>query len=375
MIKRTSAWILTIGVVVHCAGAFAAEKEQGPLAPGDWLAKDRAIWMDLSGSKPAVVLKDWYLVGGQTNTFIQAAAANTLAGKSDEYANIRERQAYYDWVSLAVEADPVLSKGLGDVRFFHATAMITSRGFLGWVETPLSKSGLPAVTVSQPTRDLVADINKKLFKANVDVLSNLLYRWKEPRSPSDKNAVARVSALEFDMQMVELEQGLVESVITAKGISKEAIDGLNDVLKSAITLNPGMRRANAMAEAAGVKPPDFRNIAWRKAIGRAMVYDFHGMSVNDYVAMMRAPASAAAEDAKKKAKEAEERRRALEAAQRTQEQIKQAQAAQEAVQRAREAAALAAATRPLPPPPPPPTFVPPVIPKPPPPPPTVPRLP
>ena len=68
MIKHTSAWILTIGVVVHCAGALAAEKEQGPLAPGDWLAKDRAIWMDLSGSKPAVVLKDWYLVGGQTNT-------------------------------------------------------------------------------------------------------------------------------------------------------------------------------------------------------------------------------------------------------------------------------------------------------------------
>jgi hypothetical protein len=297
--KYLIAWILTVGLIVQGASAFAAEKEKGPLSPGDWLAKDRAVWMDLSGSKPAAVLKDWYVAKGQKNTFIQAAVVNTQAGESGEYAKVHERQAYYDWVSLAVEADPLLSKGLGDVRFFHATAMVTSRGFLGWVETPLSKSGLPTVTVSQPTRDVVNDINKRLFKANVDVLSYVLYKWNEPRSPSNNNATAKISALEFDMQMVELEQGLVESVITTKGVSKEAIDGLNGVLKTAITVNGGMRRANAMAEAAGIKTPDFRNIAWRKAIGRALVYDFHGKSVNEYVSMMRAPANAVNDEAKK----------------------------------------------------------------------------
>lgn len=384
--KFPIAWILSTLLLACSTVSVAAEKQKGPLGPGDWLEEDRAIWTDLSGSKRAEELKAWYAAGAQKNSFIQAAIANTKAGNADAYESIRARQAYYDWVSLAVETDPVLSKGLGDVRFFHATAMVTSRGFLGWAETAPAQSIVPGVKISDPARALITDINKKLFKANVGVLTNVLYKWNEPRSPLEKNATAKVSALDFDKQMVDFEQGMVESMITSKGVSQEAIDGINTVLNRAILINPGMRRANEMAEAAGVKPADFRNMAWRKAIGLAMVYDFHKLSADEYVKMMTTPKAGAddaaakkkADDAvaaKKKADDADAQRRATEAAQKNLEMVKQTQAAQEAAQKARDAAAAAAALRPLPPLPPPPPPPPPTPPPKPPKPPEIPKTP
>lgn len=365
-------------LLVHTS-LFASEKESGPLTPADWYGKDRAAWMNASKAMEMPALKSWYSINAGRNTFIQAALANTRTAKADEYGTLQQRQAYYDLISLAIEIEPALPKATSGMRFFHATSTVTTRGFLGWVETPASFLGIPLFKVSGPTRELVVDINKKLFRLNVGVLNNVLFNWKELRSPSKNKVNSRLSALDFDLEMIDLEQSTVEMALSESKASPEAIEGLNKVLMNAIEHNPGMGEWNAWAAEAGVKPADFRNIKWRTAIGRAAVFKFHGKNKTDYLAMMggSVPATVSDEDRKKAEKvDAEKLNRSVEAGQRSMEIAKQAQAAQQAAKLAQQAAALAKPSVPslpplppalsLPPPPPPVISRPPLPPPPPP---------
>lgn len=248
-----------------------------PLPPQDWWSLHREEWQRVSATGKEQMLSP-------TNTFMRAAWYNTLNLRPDEYQTVTERHNYYDLISYVIEHDPGTPKAVRDVRFFHATTSVTGSPGIGSVDKPIGQIKLGA-----DTRQILRDVNAELFALNMGVIRDLLFNWREPRDP--QNPDDPINAFDFDIRMVETEQGAVENFIA----QNEARFTASVVQEINATLDPNTfgqffnfsKRALELAsKALGVPTLDFTKREHRQAIGFAAVHIFHRKGEQDYLAFM-----------------------------------------------------------------------------------------
>jgi|GEM_PF-2463257 len=247
-------------------------------APGDWYLADQIQWQNTS-------------VGGyikhlpQKNSFILACIYNTRNLRPNEYTNVQQRHNYYDLISYVIQHDPNTPAALKKVKFFHATSFVTSSPGIGSVDSPAG-----AAMLKQDTRIILREVNVGLFAENMKIIKKLLFEWKEPRSP--KNEKEKLSAFEFDMQMVEFEQQYVEDYIQ-RNISRFTSDiktDINDTIDpetSGQCLNPTIQPMKWALKALNIKRLNFTNMEHRRAIGFASVHIFHKKTIKEYLKFMQ----------------------------------------------------------------------------------------
>ena len=282
---------LCVGCILSTLACFccdAAELEVKPQRSSDWTGADRAKWMDVSKSLDADALDKWFKSESHNNTFVLAAFENTKLNKPNEYTNITERQAYYDLISYVLEKENT-DNSKSKIRFFHATAAITTRGLLGFGETNLSKiiGGIVGVDINN-AQFLVKRINGELFSLNMAVIAKLLEQRKnipDPKQLSDKTK--NLTPFQFDMAMIDVEQSAVERILKNQSNIESSRD-LDLLISRSVNLNPTMSTWLSWATEAGYSEIVFSDLRWRKAVGRAMVVGFHKKKLNEYFAEMEA---------------------------------------------------------------------------------------
>jgi hypothetical protein len=233
----------------------------------DWTTSQRAI-VDLMGPSA-------------TDRFVTAAKENTLANRHAEYATIGERNTYYKAMQWLLIHDPdVGSSPASGSRFFGAAAEVTGWQGIGGLELPGAGIAIPP-----EVHRLAQRINARLHEMNMRIIERTLASRSlvDPRStmsaPSD--------AFEFDLRMVETEQGEVETILRASPMSPFGTWVMNQLVNTDLphggSRPPHMQWAR---DAMGVADLDFTVQAHRMAIGRAMVYRAHGRSRADYLAFI-----------------------------------------------------------------------------------------
>lgn len=244
---------------------------------GDWTEDDQMNWRRDSFDPQT------------TNSFILAARYNTKNQRPDEYKTINERSEYY--TLMQVDAG---KKGgaVGQTQFFGAAGIVTDAGHdgIGVIEAPAGWA-----LHSPDAIAVLKEVNRLLFEANMKVINNLQNVKKTPTNPADPTSSTPISAMQFDLAMVEKEQSLVEDYLVANKakISDAAIKDINDDLNF-----KGFWRTMAQhtvvdtltfdwaKKALGVGKLDFTVKAHRVAIGRALVCHLHGDSYDEYAAFM-----------------------------------------------------------------------------------------
>jgi Domain of unknown function (DUF4157) len=248
------------------------------LPPQDWGDFDRSEWEDASVNGAEQSLSP-------TNRFMRAAWYNTQNLRPDEYQTITERHDYYDLISYVIENDPNTPPAVRDVRFFHATTAVTGSPGIGSVDKPVG-----AIKLGADTRQILRDVNAELFALNMHVIHDLLLTWKEPRDPQAPSGA--ISAFDFDIRMVESEQGLVENFITQfkTRFTPTVVKEINSTLDPTAFghwFNFSNRSFVWAIKALGVPALDFSNRDHRQAIGIASVHIFHRKSEQDYLSFMK----------------------------------------------------------------------------------------
>lgn len=260
----------------------------------DWLLYDRLAYtrlsMEISPPWPGELINK--------NTFCQACLNITKERKSDEFLSVRQRNAYYDFISYVFEYSSLPDKRAKDVKFFHATTAVTTWAALGAVEGVASGAVLSKAVIK-----LLSEINKMLFNENMYVVFCLLFsNDKFPFSFVNNSPCVinpkEISCFEFDLQMVRFEQSIIENYISAHKDKFEAsvVAEIND------TMNPSgkimrfvnwmtggiAREAMKMAKAGlGISDLDFLNYRHRTSIGFASVHIFH-RKTGDYTKYLEA---------------------------------------------------------------------------------------
>ena len=294
----------------------------GPLRDQDWWQANRIQWATDSINYPTLEqLRARVGSYATTNTFILAFDYNLRHNQPAEYMTVTQRNNFYDYATLLIEgatAKPEVSQ----VRFFHAATIVTSWSALGAIDNPkLENPTLHQVAafLGPNTADqndavtLLRDINAQLFAENLPIINNLLYVWNEPRDP--QNGQRTLSALEFDLAMVDLEQNTVQNILSSRRPRPEILKTIGTLLRfrhkawAWDNLGGGHPLDVAMrwAEDAGYHPNDFANMSNRIALGRALVFFLHGPGRNqtqsaarqaylDYMSSNRLPAPAATAD-------------------------------------------------------------------------------
>ena len=251
---------------------------QNPASPQDWYSQDRDEWEEASRNGMEANLTP-------TNSFMRAAWYNTVNVLPAEYHTINERHDYYDLISYVIQHDPNTPPAARDVRFFDATNAVTGSPGIGTTDTPMG-----ALKLGADTRQILREVNTELFALNVGVIRNLLTTWKEPRDP--QTPAGKISAFDFDIRMVETEQGLVESYVAKnKARFTPAVTGeINasmDPTRFGQSLNFSKRSFEWAIKALGVPALDFTIRDHRQAIGFASVHIFHRKSEAEYLAFMK----------------------------------------------------------------------------------------
>ena len=246
--------------------------------PQDWYMSDRMGWQRASVGGTIALLSG-------SNTFIQACIYNTQNLRPQEYQNVEQRHNYYDLISYVIEHDPNTPAAARGVRFFHATTLVTGSPGIGTVDSPLG-----AMLLQQETRVILREVNEDLFGANMAIIRNLLLNWREPRSPS--HPTGAVSAFEFDLQMVEYEQGRVENYIQRNQarFTSGVVTDINDTLDPngfGQSFNPSQQNFQWAMQSLGVSRLDFTQREHRIAIGIAAVHLFHRKTLQEYLTHMR----------------------------------------------------------------------------------------
>jgi hypothetical protein len=249
-----------------------------PLQPQDWYSWHRVEWEGASAEGHERELSP-------NNTFMRAVWYNTLNLKPAEYQTVNERHDYYDLISYVIENDPGTPQAARDVRFFHATTAVTGSPGIGSVDKPIG-----AIKLGADTRQILREVNADLFAMNMGVIRNLLSNWKEPRDPQTPNG--RINAFDFDIRMVETEQGMVEKYIqnNKARFTSSVVGEINDTLdpgKFGQFFNFSQRSFEWAIKALGVSKLDFTIRDHRQAIGIASVYIFHRKSEQDYLTFMK----------------------------------------------------------------------------------------
>lgn len=259
----------------------------------DWLLTDRQLWeaqsrKGLSGPD----LLAW--LNANPNSFTQAAIYNTKNGRSFEYEGIQQRRSYYDYMSLALEFENRAKFNTSEIRFFHAATSVTSQAELGIIDAFLGdvlESSFPRVErhfgVTQESLAFLQNVNTLLFKRNMLVLNDLLYNWTYIKDPRVANPKDRLSALDFDMAMVDLEQTAVEQYIVNSSTADSTINEVSKIISRSDTLPLDMMSTvKKWLRKASFEKRDFSKYTWRVASGRAIVFLFHKKAEQDYLTFM-----------------------------------------------------------------------------------------
>jgi hypothetical protein len=276
---------------------FSTAKEllTGPAtAPSDWTLNDRLLWDQQSKALTAEALNVW--LSSAPNTFVQAANYNTQHYLPDEYTDIRQRHSYYDLISFVIEHDDKTAAPVREVKFFHAAAAVTIQAELGMVESngaATLEANFPAIAkkygITLKSLTLLRDVNQTLFRRNMRVVQDLLFNWKAPRDPRAISPKENISALDFDIDMVDFEQSTIFSFIDSNAVSSETLNSINKIIAKGAVLPLGMlKQVQPWLNAAGFKQDNFADYRWRVAVGRALVFLFHRKNQADYLSDMKA---------------------------------------------------------------------------------------
>lgn len=296
------ALFLSMGLPAAHAGEVVDENQV--LVPGkDWMLSDRQAWDQAAENLRGQDLHAW--VEDHPNRFFEAAIQNTLALRPGEYATVRQRHSYYDYLAYYMEYSQAAPATLKDVRFFAATTSVTIRGELGLIEgliaaksdklAELLESTLPAAAtflkITADSARTLSSINERLFQKNMRVLRDLLQTWKAPRDPRAAAPRNVLTAFDFDMAMVDFEQSEVQAFLDTTSVSAARIANINRLMTLQKDFLPGLSLVstlNSWAEKAGFKRVDFGDKGWRIALGRALVFRFNNKTEDEYLAYMNA---------------------------------------------------------------------------------------
>ncbi len=249
----------------------------------DWLLYDRQQYIKLSFETsppwPAPLINQ--------NSFCNACLEITKERKHSEFSLVRQRNAYYDFMSYVFEYSSLPSKKCKDIKFFHATTVVTTWAALGAVEGIAS-----SMVLSKDTISLLSEVNRLLFSENMYVIFCLLFAkdYNFPFEFINNNPCVvnpkEIDSFKFDIQMVHFEQSIVRDYITSHkdrfttAVIAEINDTLNPsgaVMSLVSKITGGISRAamKMAKDALGVSDLDFLNYRHRTAIGFATVHIFH----------------------------------------------------------------------------------------------------
>lgn len=272
------------------------------VAGKDWRVADRIAWDQASQKLSDTELVKW--AESHPNSFFEACLQNTIALRPAEFESVRQRHSYYDYMAFYLSQANAERQTLKDIKFFAATTSVTIRGELGLVEGLIASKGDSLADLFDSTFPIAARffkmtsdsaktltlINERLFLKNMRVLRDLIQIWKAPRDPRAAKPRDTISGFDFDMAMVEFEQSEVQNVIDNSSVSQDRIKNINKLMQfqkkiPSLTL---VRTLEKWAAAAGWGTLDFGDKGWRIAIGRALVFHFHGKSRSEYLKFMKA---------------------------------------------------------------------------------------
>lgn len=218
------------------------------------------------------------------NTFVRAAISNTREHHPERYTTIAERSSYYATI------DALATTGIlpGKIRFFGAASQVTNARNVGCIERQIGK-----ILHSPAAIALLHDINEILFDANMKVVRKLL---KADAIPDPKNLlfIHPISAIHFDLNMVELEQRILEEYLQVKlnempaEEKEKAIKDFNRDLNFAGAIGAVLKfiadtqPMQWAKEALAVEKLDFLRQKHREAIGKAIVLSLHKTPFEEY---------------------------------------------------------------------------------------------
>ena len=233
------------------------------LPPQDWFYLDRVHWED--------AYPDHNL-----SPFVRACIYNTVNHRPQEYETILQRHEYYRVMSWALQNGPGLPASVRAIRFFDATAQVTDSPGIGTLEAP---AGL---LVSSEARQVLVEVNKLLLDVNMQVIARVMAS-RQLVDPQARTG-APATAMEFDLRMVETEQGRVEQYLTDHAaLISQTRSELNDLVndtRGTLWMDP-LHMAWAKA-ALGLTRLEFTNQTHRMAIGKALVFSMHGRPQAEY---------------------------------------------------------------------------------------------
>lgn len=281
-------------MVALCFGAAHAgevDSNGAITSESDWTADDRVAYVAASRSLTLEELKSW-VRSNPNNTFIKSAVYNTKTLNSGQYRTIRERNAYYDYISFIIEGQEFAPPANRDVKFFHATTSVTIQLELGLAESTfldVVESSFPISArkfgVTSDSLKLISDVNAELFPKNMRIVRDLIFNWQTPLDPRAVSPYDPLSPLDFDLAMVEFEQSNVQAFIDRTAVPNSVLSDVTRMIKSSFSLGLTKQVAPWLG-AAGYTTTNFADYRWRVAEGRALVFKFHGKSVDDYVSYM-----------------------------------------------------------------------------------------
>ncbi|HKQ07018.1 MAG TPA: hypothetical protein VJ464_17950 [Blastocatellia bacterium] len=211
----------------------------------------------------------------QPNTEEQKAIIATVEGDPTRYRSINERSRYYDAVTRILASDPRTK----NISFFRAANKVTDRRNLGAVEE------FPGANIhNEASKELILAINERLFAANMAVIRRLF----ESGCPMDpfRPQSGPIPPLQFDLRMVEFEQGNVQKILDDPANRRLVQEGMQDI-NNDLNLNGGWDLFRPLANALnipykrpvewaksclGKKDLDFSNLSHRVAVGKALIF-------------------------------------------------------------------------------------------------------
>jgi len=217
----------------------------------------------------------------------QEAYDATVNHQPENYDTIAERASYYYDMHNVLQTDTDTAGS----RFFNAAGDVIGPLGVGVIETATES----LLDLHSPAaEDMLRTINEGLLEENMEVLDRTVRNGylSDPNNPA---STAQMAPLDFDLAMVEFEQGNVERMLGEFRDSRgqEAYDQAVADANADINFDGFWRTAGSLvaddqpmhwAEAAlGQERLDFADQEDRMAIGMAKVYAEHGRSEEEFV--------------------------------------------------------------------------------------------
>ena len=220
----------------------------------------------------------------QFKTFTDSARYNTEHDLPNEYETIDQRNAYYAVMNLLTQQQ----QGTKGVLFFEAARRVTGINAVGAVDHDIGWA-----LHSDEAIKVLHEVNAILLAANMRIINRLLNQQHKPTDPRNLASDAAIDTLQFDLDMVEMEQGKVQGYLDErKGkISDKARKDINDDLNFKGIFRTLAQHTIAESQsfewakqALGVSDLDFMQHPHRVAIGKALVHILHGKTLEQFKA-------------------------------------------------------------------------------------------